>query len=175
MYSFYEYVEKHPQFNRATFDNDFALLKLEQRLTFSDKIKKVELANHDDKINPGDLCWLVGWGALYGDSRQVKTIHYGNIAQTDLLHKLLVQIYDNSFCNKIYKDQWTENMICAGHDNQSKGQCNGDAGGPLICHNKLFGILSFGKENKECGRHPDVYGRVKKVRKWIKEKTGINS
>lgn len=64
-------------------------------------------------------------------------------------------------------------MLCAGYlEEGGKGACAGDIGGPLVAHNKLHGIASWGDG---CAKpwYPGVYTRVTAIRDWIREKVNL--
>lgn len=52
----------HPKFRPNSDNYDFALVELETKLNFSDKINYIDLPTEDDKIKTGELCWTAGWG-----------------------------------------------------------------------------------------------------------------
>lgn len=52
----------HPQFKPNSDNYDFALVQLETKLNFSDKIDYIDLPTENDKIKTGELCWTAGWG-----------------------------------------------------------------------------------------------------------------
>ena len=77
-----------------------------------------------------------------------------------------------------YRLPVTKNQVCAGGED-GKGSCQGDSGGGLFIRKEkivdekrpwyLLGIVSFGKSS--CGAGiPEVYTRVSKYVRWIKEK-----
>lgn len=56
-------VYKHPQYNPdARTDYDFALLKLDRILLWSDSIQKIELAPREAHLNHGDRCTVIEFG-----------------------------------------------------------------------------------------------------------------
>ncbi|XP_017491736.1 PREDICTED: transmembrane protease serine 11F-like [Rhagoletis zephyria] len=68
-------------------------------------------------------------------------------------------------------------MFCAGYMDESVDACDGDSGGPLICHDEdgetLYGIISWGQH---CGyaNKPGVYVRVEKYVDWIMDKINFS-
>ena len=85
-----------------------------------------------------------------------------------------VPIITNSQCRntELRHQLITEDMICAGYANGGKDACSGDSGGPLICQNGKYavitGIISWGIE---CAleNYPGVYTRVPYFLQWIKK------
>lgn len=56
-------VYKHPQYNPdVRTDYDFALLKLDRILLWSDSIQKIELAPREAHLNHGDRCTVIEFG-----------------------------------------------------------------------------------------------------------------
>lgn len=54
---------RHDKYNSKDYDFDFALLKLEKNLTWSDKINYIDMPRENDVIlNEGDLCNVSGFG-----------------------------------------------------------------------------------------------------------------
>lgn len=96
-----------------------------------------------------------------------------------------VPILENDVCTKAFRedgrlfsvDQFTKEIICAGHLSGNIDSCQGDSGGPLmlpIFENGDFpfyqiGIVSYGIG---CGREnlPSAYTNVASYADWIKEK-----
>ena len=93
-------------------------------------------------------------------------------------------VVSNEKCESVFRYNWksfpyhwkiTENHVCAGfNDGNSPHTCHGDSGGPLICNvagiATLVGITSFGSI-EDCGKMQlyTVFGRVSKVKSWIKK------
>ncbi|XP_055297287.1 trypsin-7-like isoform X1 [Sitodiplosis mosellana] len=166
-YSYLKPAIIHPKYNVNSSDYDFALAQLWIKLDWSGTIDYLDLPTDEDEIRNGDLCWTAGWGELWG--------YKSGRDEDDLLHEVMLPIYDHSICEKIYDRKLTQRMLCAGYVNgtSNKGICDDDWGAPLVCDRKLFGISSFIKENEPCGKSPAVFGRVKSIRKWIENETGI--
>lgn len=58
-----KFVEVHPKWNPKTFNFDFALLNLQEKLTWTDEIKFIGMPNDNDIITDGTSCFAVGWGS----------------------------------------------------------------------------------------------------------------
>jgi len=153
----------HEKFDDAYLTDDIALFKLEKPIDFSvDKhLVPICLANQSTNVD-NMICSTSGWGATES----------GRLA--DILQTIDLKITPNKECTEDYKDfqiHVTKGVICAGGQEEGKGMCNGDSGGPLMC--KLdnqwvqVGITSW---TKPCAHlnYPSVYTRVGEYVDWIK-------
>jgi len=154
----------HPQYNRRTLDYDFALLKLQNRMTLNKCVGTVKLATR--AVAPGTSCWITGWG----------TLRSGGSAPT-ILQEAQVEVIANNKCGSDYgydSDQITSRMICAQGRAANGGitdACQGDSGGPLVCREGgswvLHGATSWGR-GCAGARYPGVWASVYDQRNWIK-------
>jgi secreted trypsin-like serine protease len=55
-------VIMHPKFNRFTFDNDIALIELDDRVKFDDYVQPICLPDKGDQFVPGTIASVSGWG-----------------------------------------------------------------------------------------------------------------
>ncbi|KAG6445009.1 trypsin-1-like [Manduca sexta] len=177
-------IIRHLRYNPGTYDNDIALLKLEERVDLSSALKKVRRdgnstepeENQDVGLRPvclpkGGLSYtnytavVTGWGT---------TEEGGSVSDT--LQEVKVPIVSNDECRKGYGGRITENMICAGEKEGGKDACQGDSGGPMhiVDENgnkyREVGVVSWGEG---CAR-PDKYGvysRVNRYLTWIEKNT----
>ncbi|XP_055297288.1 trypsin 3A1-like isoform X2 [Sitodiplosis mosellana] len=171
LYTFIKPPVIHPYYDKNSSDYDFALVMTNVKIDFSGTIDYLDLPTDEDEIRNGDLCWTAGWG----DLTRYKSVDDAP-DEADLLHEVMLPIFSHSICNElIYGNTLTKRMICAGYANATsfKSPCSGDSGAPLVCERLLFGILSFRKDYEPCGKNPAVFGRVKSIRKWIENETGI--
>ncbi|KPJ14532.1 Transmembrane protease serine 9 [Papilio machaon] len=162
--------EKHPNFksNAVRDINDIAVLTLDKRLKFSDKVQPICLPKEDMEFSDIVLT-VAGWGK----TRQ------GALTSSRYLQETKVKQVDSEECTKstIYKDNLVpEAMMCA--YNLGKDACQGDSGGPLfsthpVTHNSKWyqvGIVSWGIDCAMPG-YPGVYTIVSKYIPWIKQQT----
>jgi len=155
-------VIEHENYNSRTYDNDIALLKLEDELTFTDEITPICLPSSDAVV--GTTCTVTGWGT---------TSSGGNVAN-DLM-KVSVPILANDDCGQV-TNQMTDNMMCAGYSWGGYDSCQGDSGGPLACPTsddssvyEQHGVVSWGIGCGDSG-YPGVYARVSEYTDWIEDK-----
>lgn len=59
-----ESITKHPEFNGTTYYFDIAIVKLEQNLIFGKSAQPVRLPRINEKVVPGAVAIVSGWGAL---------------------------------------------------------------------------------------------------------------
>uniref|UniRef100_A0A2A4IY89 Peptidase S1 domain-containing protein n=1 Tax=Heliothis virescens TaxID=7102 RepID=A0A2A4IY89_HELVI len=161
---------KHPHFtsNAVRDINDIAVLTLDTKLKFSEKVRPICLP--EDSMDFRNLPLTVaGWGK----TRQ------GALTSSRYLLETKVQIVDSDKCKKsaIYRDNLVgDTMMCA--YSLGKDACQGDSGGPLFSthrrsYNKKWyqvGIVSWGID---CAMpdYPGVYTMVSKYTPWIKQQT----
>ncbi|XP_067635774.1 trypsin eta-like [Eurosta solidaginis] len=99
-------------------------------------------------------CTVIGWGRIFEHGPMPAEVVYVDI-----------NIWDERRCRS-YRF-WEESLICAGvHSDPGRDSCAGDSGGPLICNDQLYGIVSFGIG---CGTpgFPGFYTNVWRYTNWI--------
>ncbi|CAH2243607.1 jg5129 [Pararge aegeria aegeria] len=161
---------KHPNFtsNAVRDINDIAVLTMEEKIKFSDKVRPICLPSSDMDFRNLALR-VAGWGK----TRQ------GALTSSRFLLETKVKIVPSSTCTKsvIYRDNLVaDSMMCA--YSLGKDACQGDSGGPIFSthsrtHNKKWyqvGIVSWGID---CAMpdYPGVYTTVAKYIQWIKQMT----
>ncbi|CAG4964493.1 unnamed protein product [Colias eurytheme] len=151
-------VLQHPDFNRYTYDNDIAVLRLAEPLPDS-LYRPACLPDEDDDYLDGGDAIVSGWGS---------TIEKG--PPSNIPMKAEVQIWSQEECtNAGYgRRKVTPRMICA--NAPDRDSCSGDSGGPLIMaqpHFTLVGIVSWGRGCARQG-YPGVYARVDRFMPWLK-------
>ncbi|KAM4887549.1 transmembrane protease serine 2 isoform 2-T2 [Thomomys bottae] len=162
-------VISHPGYDSKSKNNDIALFKLQKSLTFSDRVKPVCLPNPGLALDPGQNCWISGWGATYEKGKT-----------SDTLNAAMVPLIEPSLCNNklIYNNLITPAMICAGFLQGSVDSCQGDSGGPLVTQKNgvwwLIGDTSWGSGCAKAYR-PGVYGNVTVFTDWIYRQMRANS
>nr|ATL73451.1 lens protein 7 [Thermonectus marmoratus] len=152
----------HPNYNKNTYDYDYALVQVINPFEYETKVKPVELATENPR--PGSRSTVTGWGTLTSG---------GSIPNQ--LQSVDVNIISHQNCESNYgPNKISERMICAA--NPGKDSCQGDSGGPLVdpITKKQIGVVSWGYGCAD-PNYPGVYASVanKDVRAWIKTVTEI--
>jgi len=145
-----------------TYDNDIALLELEDLLFLNRRIKPICLPSQGEQFPLSSQCFVAGWGRLSDG---------GDVAKVLMAAK--IPLIDENECRRtMHKppDVITKNMFCGGYKKGGIDACQGDSGGPLICKvGRRFvqaGIVSWGKECAKKGVY-GVYTRLSNYRDWI--------
>jgi len=158
-----EVIYEHGDYDDETFENDIALLELEEPLELSDSVAIILPANTDDPLEIGQMYTLAGWGALDEN---------GTVYSPDL-YTVEVPAVSLEYCNEVLGGIYDTN-ICAGGV-KGEDSCQGDSGGPMTMEvdsvQLLYGIVSWGYG---CARsYPAVYTAVAMYRDWIQETSGL--
>ena len=157
-----EQIILHPEYDEPTINNDIAVLKLKNPLTFGDGIASVCLP-FDVTVEQfiGQELHTIGWGKLSEGG-------FGTFE----LQELPIPIITDAECEKTYGAGLTDKMFCA--YKSGSDTCQGDSGGPTTVevsgkHIQL-GIVSFGAG---CARHgkPGVYTNLPVFMDWIQQET----
>ncbi|XP_072949952.1 trypsin-1-like [Epargyreus clarus] len=151
------HVFQHPDFNRYTYDNDIAVLRLAQPLP-DNLYKPVCLPDDVDRLE-GENAIVSGWGS---------TIEKG--PPSNIPMKADVQIWTQEACTGAGygRRKVTPRMLCA--NAPERDACTGDSGGPLLMahpHYTIVGIVSWGRGCARQG-YPGVYARVDRFMPWLR-------
>ncbi|CAG7821130.1 unnamed protein product [Allacma fusca] len=163
----------HPLFSLEKIDWDYAILKLQTPIEFTDKVQPIKLP--EEGTYPDKDCWSSGWGSVRGD---------GQFSYPSVLQHVPTPLVDHKTCMENYmtiEHNITERVICAGGLASSstmnngtevyEGICQGDSGGPLVCKDdqgvkRLVGVSSF-STNPCAQEFPAGYAQVSKALLWI--------
>ncbi|XP_077192380.1 serine protease 57-like [Paroedura picta] len=149
----------YPSYDSGTVKNDIRMLKLNGSVVFNRFVKRVLLPAPETDLQPGVTCWVIGWGDIS---------NFGTLPAK--LMEANTTVIERTMCNSSWNGHIFDCMICAANKDQGlRGFCTGDSGGPLICGNRVHGIVSF--NGRRCGdrRFPDVYTRISKYISWVHE------
>merc|ERR1712223_967798 len=162
-------VFNNNQYNPSTFDNDFAILKLDSPLELNDDVKPACLPTSTEYLDVSsteERCFTSGWGTLSSGGSSTNTCQY-----------VRVPAITNAACNSDYgAGSITDSMICAGYPGVGgKDACQGDSGGPFVCNDNgkavVAGVVSWGN-GCALADYPGVYARTTYVLDWIKSYMG---
>merc|ERR1712038_471074 len=162
-------VMNNNQYNPSTFDNDFAILKLDSPLELNDDVKPACLPTSTEYLDVSsteERCFTSGWGTLSSGGSSTNTCQY-----------VRVPAITNAACNSDYgAGSITDSMICAGYPGVGgKDACQGDSGGPFVCNDNgkavVAGVVSWGN-GCALADYPGVYARTTHVLEWIKNSMG---
>ncbi|XP_023932761.1 trypsin-like [Lingula anatina] len=152
----------HRKYNKRSLSNDVALIKLKNRVTFTDQISPVCLPTVNEELADGHYCETTGWGWTGG-------------FYSKKLRQVNVPYITTSSCKKTnYGKEIESSMVCAGPLEGGKDACYGDSGGPLVCKIESgdtvtwvqHGITSWGYGCAQ-PNSPGVYSKVSYLIPWI--------
>ncbi|XP_054729750.1 kallikrein-4-like [Anastrepha obliqua] len=135
---------------------DLALIILQKNITI-DNITTGILPIARKMPRTGMACTVLGWGRLF--------FHGPMPAETMYVD---LQVWSPILC-ATYEEYYLPSMLCAGFiRDPERDSCMGDSGGPLICDEKLYGVVAAGIG---CGTpgFPGFYTNVYKFARWIDE------
>ncbi|XP_055616972.1 serine protease 1-like [Toxorhynchites rutilus septentrionalis] len=149
----------HPNYNRNTFNNDLAVLRV--NTPFPEIHNTIEPAIGNTRVLPDSTqCQYAGWGA---------NTNAANAPLNPIQRVVNVPTLSTAVCNaaNVHANRVLSTMICAGSVAATPNTvCQGNAGGGLFCNGQLTGVLSFGMG---CGaaNQPGVYIDIRQYRQWI--------
>nr|AAB19191.1 preprogranzyme G [Mus musculus] len=144
----------HPAFNRKHGTNDIMLLKLESKAKRTKAVRPLKLPRPNARVKPGDVCSVAGWG---------KTSINATKASARLREAQLI-IQEDEECKKLWYTYSKTTQICAGDPKKVQAPYEGESGGPLVCDNLAYGVVSYGI-NKTIT--PGVFTKVVHFLPWI--------
>uniref|UniRef100_A0A3Q2UEC0 complement subcomponent C1r n=2 Tax=Fundulus heteroclitus TaxID=8078 RepID=A0A3Q2UEC0_FUNHE len=162
-------IHVHPEYNNPdslNYDNDIALIKLQDPVTFDASIMPLCLPAEDDTYDTGLMGMVSGFGVTDKGAQRFLT---------NKLKYVHVPVAQQERCRESLKGRpgtktptLTNNMFCAGIPEGGKDSCQGDSGSAftLQSENGRFwaaGIVSWGVK---CGQR-GTYGFYTKVANYI--------
>jgi len=153
----------HPNYNGNTLENDFAILRLCNPVSFTKMLSPACLPSSSSNNYDSVTATVSGWG----------TLSQGG-SQPSVLQEVNVNTMTNAQCTsapmKYSSSSIRSNMLCAGGQG-GKDSCQGDSGGPLVTKESsgsysLIGVVSWGIGCAQEG-YPGVYSRVTSQLGWI--------
>ncbi|XP_029958965.1 complement component 1, r subcomponent isoform X2 [Salarias fasciatus] len=174
-YVFPSSLHVHPEYHNprhTDFNNDIALIKLQDPITFHSSIMPVCLPPEGAEYETGVIGLVSGFGTTGTINKRILT---------NKLKYLNLPLVSQQTCSASMTSlrrgtseipNLTDNMFCAGIPEGGKDSCQGDSGGPFtLTENGRFwaaGIVSWGAN---CGMKDryGVYTRVANYVNWIKK------
>ena len=118
----------HPNYNSATQDFDFAILRLASPAPISSTVGVVCLPPDVTQTFAGTSMTISGWGTTSSSG-----------SQSHQLKEATVTALTNAACNIPYGNAITANMICAGNPPSfDTDTCQGDSGGIHLFNVYIF-------------------------------------
>merc|ERR1712071_292100 len=148
-------VIKNRRYDDDSFQNDIAVLELEESLTLNDYVQPIALS----KGKPKNKNKVIGWGTTSSGG-----------SSSDVLLEVEVNVFPTSYCRRKYRSAFgSETMFCAGSYIGGKDSCQGDSGGPIFTTAttpQLTGVVSWGYGCAD-KKYPGVYTLIRKYRSWV--------
>ena len=168
----------HENYTKYETNNDICLLRLAGDLKFNENVSSINLPTKNQKLSETTNLVMTGWGTTMGSPIHPDETNL-QFPFIDHMKKTTVPSMDFEACIDAYKD-WIpcKNFsicpvmtdICTGGDDDSKSDCAGDTGGPLIDNDRkiLVGVVSWGNK---CAveRYPGVNVDVSHFVEWIQK------
>uniref|UniRef100_A0AAY5EZW5 Mannan-binding lectin serine peptidase 1 n=1 Tax=Electrophorus electricus TaxID=8005 RepID=A0AAY5EZW5_ELEEL len=173
----------HPHFDPRNYDNDIALVRLQQEVVLGDLVRPVclpapPLPAQALVPTPGALGVVAGWGISAADaSGSGLTSDPGVVSEVLQYVKLPVVAQEEceaSYASRSLNYNITANMFCAGFYEGGRDTCLGDSGGAFVMEDPrsgrwvAHGLVSWAGP-EECGseRVYGVYTRVANYVHWL--------
>nr|XP_046254445.1 uncharacterized protein LOC124064236 [Scatophagus argus] len=166
-------IHVHPEYNNPNlmdFNNDIALIKLQDAITFKGSIMPICLPAEDATYTTGIMGMVSGFGLTETDNRRILT---------NKLKYVQLPVVEQETCSdsitlaRRTRDKvpgLSNNMFCAGFPEGGRDSCQGDSGGPFALNDgsRFFagGIVSWGVDCGQQGTY-GVYTRVSNYLDWI--------
>ncbi|ALC46481.1 CG31269 [Drosophila busckii] len=144
----------HCNYNSPDYNNDIALIMLNDTIKFNEYTQPIALP--DEPLVNGSKLLLTGWGST----------SYGG-ETPDQLQQASLTYVDYQTCQEIMEGDESNGVghICTLTD-EGQGACHGDSGGPVAANGYLYGLVNWGYP---CAiGYPDSYASVYFYRDWIR-------
>ncbi|XP_058121727.1 chymotrypsin-1-like [Anopheles ziemanni] len=150
----------HSRYNKPTFHNDVALVKLKKAFEFNEFVQPIEYSEHE--LPDDATVTLTGWGLLTAWGQQPNKLQTIDLKYVNYEE---CKLYNNSGDVDI-------GHVCT-FTKLGEGTCSGDSGGPLVYKGKLVGLVNFGVP---CAMgYPDAYARVSYYHDWLRTTMANNA
>uniref|UniRef100_A0A182MC29 Peptidase S1 domain-containing protein n=1 Tax=Anopheles culicifacies TaxID=139723 RepID=A0A182MC29_9DIPT len=154
---------KHEKYNPLFVANDVALVKLPEKVEFSERVQPVRLPTGNSDY-AGEAVVVSGWGLTQTGGQVSQELQYATL-----------QVITNAECQKTFSPLVVRKSTLCARGDEKESPCNGDSGGPLVLaeDKTLVGVVSFGHA-LGCERgFPAAFARVTAFRDWVNKHTGL--
>lgn len=142
----------HSNYNNML--NDLALMKLQERLIFSDYIKPISLPYETPM--PSARVTVAGWGFHKTSGDVSRNLQY-----------LSMDVVETTNClTYLFGDEGDQSLLCL--QSSVGGICSGDIGGPAVYQDELVALASFTIERCS-SQYPDGFTNIAYYVKWIRD------
>lgn len=163
---------RHPDYKSGTKKNDIALIRVAERIKFTDNIRPACLQTNPNDVLPNTKLYVTGWGSTSSE----RTVRPKNLLKTNITAMPLeacnvtLTEYNREVNQPSLRSGISESQLCAYDPDARNDACQGDSGGPLQTFlspaiGTVIGVVSFGIS---CGTPlPGIYTRVASYLDWI--------
>ncbi|GBP49562.1 Trypsin CFT-1 [Eumeta japonica] len=150
-------IFNHPGFTMQTLDNDIAVLRTQNAITFiPNTVAAASIAGSAYNLADNQPVWAIGWGNIGPSGPPSEQLRH---VQLLTVNQQLCQSRYGSF-------PITANMLCVAWFEGGRDQCSRDSGSPLLHFNVVVGVCSFGSGCFNPNQ-PTVNARVSRYTSWI--------
>uniref|UniRef100_K7FX47 Peptidase S1 domain-containing protein n=1 Tax=Pelodiscus sinensis TaxID=13735 RepID=K7FX47_PELSI len=132
-----------------------AVSQLARPAKLNEHVKTIPMAGPFENLPRGTNCSIAGWGC---------TVPGDNSSVVSRLREVDVEVLDDDKCTSAF--YFPMLMLCAGRPQEGKDAAQGDSGSPLVCKDKVQGVVSKGSTS---GTLPGTYTSVSFYNDWIKD------
>ncbi|XP_075071901.1 complement C1r subcomponent-like isoform X2 [Mixophyes fleayi] len=161
-------VHVHPNYTSHNYDNDIALIELQDPLVMDENVSPICLPeDNEEDLYQSDLMGYVSGFGVTEDKKLSNKLRYVSlpVVQRNKCQQQLKKRMSDKY-------DFTENMFCAGFPESTelqKDSCSGDAGCPFaILKNGRWVVTGLVSWGFECGRNYGYYTKVSNYIDWIK-------
>ncbi|XP_056368162.1 cathepsin G-like [Oenanthe melanoleuca] len=145
----------HPKYSPVGYINDIVLLNLKTKAKINKNVKQIAFSGSNEGVTVGTKCRVAGWGRTAVEGRG-----------SDVLMEVELKVQNDEPCKQLFHNYLRHSMMCVGDKNGKKTTYEGDSGGPFVCNQKAYGIVSRGVGTKP---FPKVFTRISYFEPWIRE------
>eukprot|EP00092_Neocalanus_flemingeri_P100620 GFUD01128542.1.p1 GENE.GFUD01128542.1~~GFUD01128542.1.p1 ORF type:complete len:335 (+),score=53.17 GFUD01128542.1:56-1006(+) len=160
-------------YNKETFENDLAILRLEDDIVLSDHAQPIQLPG-PNTTSAQSTATVIGWGGVYPHDPDSHWYQQQKLSCQLLETRLSIVALTEEKCEEITFGD-SETKICA--FKEGTDSCQGDSGGPLfIEHEGVFtqlGIVSYGYGCATA--YPGVYTRLERYTDWVQDVIALDT